>query len=504
MSSRSSVNQLRLDNFAPFPSDSASPLQSPFTDDSESGSDGRFHHRADRERRAADLQTRRAASRRHQRSLTVSPGRSHYDSEGDGRQQRLTPVRHRSDYGSAAVLRKPELPDFARRGRLRKTHSDPADIFMVDKFDRIQNLLESLDRPTASAYTSVRTSPTSPQSSDDMWATPRGSVVRLRRQTDREATPNGSDVISTDIEELKEAAQSIEALCRSTRSTDRRRKPPLPGGPAPHSAPPTASLTRRSGITTRVTGHPRGVMQFLPSVRTSDLLSKSAYETYMGNRARRSQMSQDAINDSLQDHTDVSAETTQDAHVVLRRKVSMPDRFYQQENPDEILLAYERSGLLQSATMGPQQESDLYRRRLSRFSSFNHSTEQHPRGVQRQLSQSDKSDADTLESSFSRFGKLLRSLRTSRQNSPDLEELVSPNGSTGSPMASPAALRTGDFSPNSGLIHKSNTWHLQTFAQVPNSLGSEFTSETPMTQADLLLWRKRSKGSLRKHEVRWT
>lgn len=47
-----------------------------------------------------------------------------------------------------------------------------------------------------------------------------------------------------------------------------------------------SAAARRSGITARAAGQPRGVIQFLPSVKKSEFMSKTAYETYLANKNR--------------------------------------------------------------------------------------------------------------------------------------------------------------------------------------------------------------------------
>jgi hypothetical protein len=135
-------------------------------------------------------------------------------------------------------------------------------------------------------------------------------------------TDTDTDVAVTDIEELKEAAQSIEVLAR--------RLPAVPANAATiivpfvpatsntylstvsgtttttapqNDAPCAADLPRPSprptGITTRLGAHPRGVMQFLPSVLKAQHAAAPAanmYDTYSASKARRAQtVESDAI-----------------------------------------------------------------------------------------------------------------------------------------------------------------------------------------------------------------
>lgn len=97
--------------------------------------------------------------------------------------------------------------------------------------------------------------------------------------------------MTTEIEELKDAAKSIQSLQRvlaypSQVSSDRggNRRLPLVDHAEPESSVfsdvDEPSLTtdttegRRSGISTRL-GHPRGVMQFIPSIRNDQFVPNS-------------------------------------------------------------------------------------------------------------------------------------------------------------------------------------------------------------------------------------
>lgn len=363
-----------------------------------------------------------------------------------------SPLQATSAAGNRIVQRKPDLPRFARSALLRKTCSEPTDLFVDEcdrnKVEKIQDILNSLDftkfhlinkkpKPTVappttspnrpltsplspsnsqSSYASGRSSPlvTPSQSPDETWATPRGSLfvppnhqnpdrpspaslaltrLILKGTQEAEHTRGGgeddSDFMSTDIEELREAAQTIEALSRRNRRRpnellleaskngsdnvpDLSATPIAPQMPlgqllttsasAQHLVADTAGLVttpvidssaknaeqsasnsslassstlpRRSGITTRLGGQPRGVMQFLPSVKSSDMLSKTAYESYLANKTRRAYQTQPASRNSAcssneSSTLDITSTSGLGATQLLRRKVSMPEQLYQ-------------------------------------------------------------------------------------------------------------------------------------------------------------------------------
>lgn len=644
---------------------------------------------------------RRKKKYRNRRSVTLSPA-AHFrrkwqeqmdksDSDSSGpllspvtdKAKRIISQRSISPFSPNIVKKKPELPSFARRPPLRKTASEPTDLF-IDACDRvkvehIQDILNSLNftkyrlvhnninnnnwatcnvtrnetlSPSASisSYVSGRSSPliTPSQSPDEIWETPRGSLLipstsRSAESGRRSSTTNSesSDFLGTDIEELRDAAQTIEALTRRSRrrptdlncsNADSRTVPtslttmtlattsvslsqnpptnnslaandalssandipvddelnlssillPINNGHLPAMSG-SATLPRRSGITARLGGQPRGVMQFLPSVKSSEFLSKTAYETYLANKSRK-QMSTDTISrsdsnydddtsisqysmngdlisptiaepeytsSSLTPHGRVSLPPTMPPSPALgydlqfhnlRRKVSMPDRLYQMghlflphsrhlDSVTSQLALDDSSCISKSSTSSSHPASNditvLVPPKSPRFSSFRGASTSASRNrkLTRQYSQQDKHLSDTegyivgpesplkgVDSlgSFSRFGRLLRSLRTSRQNSPELN-LLSPTSSD-SPLSSPGIPSEKSLASTSAMsriisnthanamkVVMSQSWH----GHVHDSGigGAVSDSDSSMLQADLMLWQKRSKGSLRRHEV---
>uniref|UniRef100_A0A1I7ZUV1 DH domain-containing protein n=1 Tax=Steinernema glaseri TaxID=37863 RepID=A0A1I7ZUV1_9BILA len=175
---------------------------------------------------------------------------------------------------------------FYRQSGLRKTSSEPS-------VERSQQLHVQAIRQLLDSFPIV---PVQSSSVHDVWATPRQSLV-----------PEGSsseELMSTDIEELREAAESIQSLQRVLKQSE----------PQEESGMSTSLLSQDStlgaeseseggsvgtkGITTHLGGHPRGVMQFLPSVNL---------DTYAWSKSRRSSAN------------DVS---------LFRRKTSMPETYH--------------------------------------------------------------------------------------------------------------------------------------------------------------------------------
>ncbi len=152
-------------------------------------------------------------------------------------------------------------------------------------------------------------------------------------------------------------------------------------------------------------------------------------------------------------------------------------------------------------------------KQVGRFASFAQGTNREPtnRKISRQISLHDKTlsgsdnsfhhpqlkGAESL-AGFSRFSRLLRSLRASRQNSPDENDALSP-ASSDSPLSSPGL---SEPTRPRGFVGLSRSWHGgRTLATNSAASGILSDSDSSFMQADLMVWRKRSKGSLRRHEV---
>ncbi|EJW75114.1 hypothetical protein WUBG_13979, partial [Wuchereria bancrofti] len=121
-------------------------------------------------------------------------------------------------------------------------------------------------------------------SAHEVWQPHRQNLVLKMDETESE-----DDIINTDIEELRDAAQSIQSLQRvlkvppestniNVEIVDRRTDCPVEGDSSSESL-------RQSGIASRLGGHPRGVIQFLPSAKQTEFFpTVDTYDTYNRNK----------------------------------------------------------------------------------------------------------------------------------------------------------------------------------------------------------------------------
>ncbi|KAK0417089.1 hypothetical protein QR680_012828 [Steinernema hermaphroditum] len=304
-----------------------------------------------------------------------------------------------------------------RHSALRKTSSEPS-------VERSQQLHVEAIRQLLDSFPIVRMMEQS-SSAHDVWATPRQSLVPLANGADS----SEEELMSTDIEELRDAAESIQSLQRVLKQSE---LPPTGSKGAEESTMSSSLISRDStigaeseseggsvsmkGITTNLGGHPRGVMQFLPSVNL---------DTCTWSKRRRS-----SANDAA----------------LFHRKTSMPEGYHLASFHNQVF-----------AIGGPQSEQSSPRTAISARPSTRRST----------LRPTDESELDVLHpkgvdsiAGVSRFSKLLKSLKSSRQNSPEAQW---------SPLLIPDAVAQHQLQQN-------------------------------LLQADMLLWKKRSRASLRRHQ----
>uniref|UniRef100_A0A1I7TMT2 DH domain-containing protein n=1 Tax=Caenorhabditis tropicalis TaxID=1561998 RepID=A0A1I7TMT2_9PELO len=177
----------------------------------------------------------------------------------------------------------------ASQQNLRKTNSEPnVDMPSID-VEALQKLLLSLPK----------------------FASTSRSRINHRHDSD-----SGGEM-TTEIEELKDAAKSIQSLQRvlaypSQTSSDRGGNRRLPTVDPVESciessvfsdvdesslATDTTEGGRRSGISTRL-GHPRGVMQFIPSIRNDQFVPTS--EIRRNSLSRKSSVPDGFMNNELQ------------------------------------------------------------------------------------------------------------------------------------------------------------------------------------------------------------
>uniref|UniRef100_A0A8R1U228 DH domain-containing protein n=1 Tax=Onchocerca volvulus TaxID=6282 RepID=A0A8R1U228_ONCVO len=300
-------------------------------------------------------------------------------------------------------------PRYEHKDSLRKTNSMPS-------FEEAQKAHVEAIRHLLDLF------PISPcnqsSSAHEVWQSHRQNVVPKMVESESE-----DDIINTDIEELRDAAQSIQSLQRvlkvppestniNDEMVDRRTNCPVEGDSSSESL-------RQSGIASRLGGHPRGVIQFLPSAKQTEFFpTLDTYNTYNKNKKM-------------------------DKKSLLRRKTSLPEIYDQVYNSSDIIR--------------PKAVNNAYKSGRWSFRSDIPNLQYSSKNAELM---EQKPTIDSIAGG-SRFSKLLKSLRSSRQNSPE---------------------------PQS-----SNSWNPMIYTSTSSS------SSNPLMQADLLLWNKRSRTSIRRH-----
>ncbi|VDN89347.1 unnamed protein product [Brugia pahangi] len=348
---------------------------------------------------------------RRRRSATVSPAagtrfRHHSKSRRRSEMNLISPKQ-------APSLRRPDGSHMSRRyedkDSLRKTNSMPSfEKTQQAHVEAIRQLLDLFPISPCNQSSSVH----------EVWQPHRQKLMPKMDETESE-----DDIINTDIEELRDAAQSIQSLQRvlkvppestniNVEMVDRRTDCPVEGDSSSESL-------RQSGIASRLGGHPRGVIQFLPSAKQTEFFpAMDTYDTYNKNK-------------------------TINKKSLLRRKTSLPEIYDQVCNS---------SGIIGPAAMNNTCKSGRW--------SFRSGTPNLQYSSKNAEIIEQKSPMDSL-TGVSRFSKLLKSLRSSRQNSPEPQT--------------------------------SNSWNPLIYTKTSSGLTN------PMMQADLLLWSKRSRASIRRH-----
>uniref|UniRef100_A0A1I7VT66 DH domain-containing protein n=1 Tax=Loa loa TaxID=7209 RepID=A0A1I7VT66_LOALO len=326
------------------------------------------------------------------RSATVSPA-------AGTRFRHHSKSRRRSEMNlmaqkQASLLRRPDgshvSPRYEHKDSLRKTNSMPSfEQTQQAHVDAIRQLLDLFPISPCNQSSSAH----------EVWQTHRQKLVPKMEESESE-----DDIINTDIEELRDAAQ-IEMV-------DRRSDCPVEGDSSSESL-------RQSGIASRLGGHPRGVIQFLPSAKQTEFFpTVDTYNTYNKNK-------------------------TVDKKSLLRRKTSLPEIYDQMCNSSDIIR--------------PKTVSNAYKSGRWSFRSDTPNLQYSSKNAEL-IEQ--KAPIDSL-TGVSRFSKLLKSLRSSRQNSPEPQT--------------------------------SNSWNPSVYTKTSSTITN------PMMQADLLLWSKRSRASIRRH-----
>ncbi|KAK5973854.1 Rho guanine nucleotide exchange factor osg-1, partial [Trichostrongylus colubriformis] len=257
------------------------------------------------------------------------------------------------------------------------------------------------------------------------------SIPKFTAGQPQDDSDSGGEDMSTEIEELRDAAKSIQSLQRVLKMPQHSSDRGVFSDADESSIAADSSVDGRvSGISTRL-GHPRGVMQFLPSMG-NDVFA-SAPHTYRGGRTSLPRKS--------------SAPESE--------FISLNDVLTNSEKPSCSISP--RGGSTRSA-IHPKIKTDEYDSSASKM------IRSRRRGVVDDLFSAslDGKNSESL-AGVSRFSKLLRSFR-SGQSSPERHPTIS--------------------------------WRSFGFSE---SAGEECRMEDSLLQADVLLWKKRSRASLRKH-----
>ncbi|GMS90580.1 hypothetical protein PENTCL1PPCAC_12755, partial [Pristionchus entomophagus] len=225
------------------------------------------HDADDDDSSSTDSERPYSVTRIPKRSATVSPStrslrhhprrRSACNLYGSGL---LPPVKHRppSARRSGTRERSAGRSVFPETTRLRKTNSEPSVEIGGQEFDidAIRQLLDSLPRLAQQAQRASHHRQLSPSSEEEELL---------------------EDVVYAGIEELRDAALSIKSLQRVLKNPQSQDARSDPSGCFSDDASTNADSTdgRMSGISTRLGSHPRGVMQFLPNIRTESTTEDS-------------------------------------------------------------------------------------------------------------------------------------------------------------------------------------------------------------------------------------
>ncbi|VDD95136.1 unnamed protein product [Enterobius vermicularis] len=344
------------------------------------------------------------------RSATVSPATRN-------RLRNNSKTRRRSDAnlfipirGSSQKISADKSPLCIAKANLRKTNSLPSvEQSQQAHVQAIRQLLDTFPLQVNNQSSSAH----------DVWTTPRQSVVPEPEESD-----SGEDLMNTDIEELREAAESIQSLQRVLKIPSELPQAPIPESDASERTSGTETITdllQRSGIAPRAGAHPRGVIQFLPSVKPAQLMP--ALGDYPWDKSKR-------INEPDK------------KLAIMRRKTSVPETY----------MSYSQNAFGNDKVTGSRKMSSSSTRRIrssDETEMYNRKNSDVPKSV------------DSL-AGVSRFSKLLRSLRSSRQSSPEPQTSMS-------------------WKP---LVLNEKSQHQR---------------QQPIYQADLLLWKRRSRASLRRH-----
>ncbi|MCP9259467.1 Pao retrotransposon peptidase family protein [Dirofilaria immitis] len=239
-------------------------------DESDSLSDDSNYHKPLRRRRSATVSPAAGTRFRHH-------SKSRRRSEMNLILHKQTPSLRRAD-GSHISAR------YEHKDSLRKTNSMPS--FEQAQKAHVEAIRQLLDlfpiSPCNQSSSAQEVNALIPK----VWQPRRQNLVPKMVESESE-----DDIINTDIEELRDAAQSIQSLQRvlkvppesmninKVEMVDRRNNCPVEGDSSSESL-------RQSGIASRLGGHPRGVIQFLSSAKQTKFFpTLDTYNTFSKNKA---------------------------------------------------------------------------------------------------------------------------------------------------------------------------------------------------------------------------
>uniref|UniRef100_A0AC35TRW8 DH domain-containing protein n=1 Tax=Rhabditophanes sp. KR3021 TaxID=114890 RepID=A0AC35TRW8_9BILA len=347
-------------------------------------------------------------------------------------------------------------------GRLRKTNSEPnVEHGDDDKMNMIRQLLNSLAIPSLKHHSS---------SAYDIWKTPRESLV-----PDEYVSMTEDEFVSTQIEELKDAAQSIQSLQRclkipNSRSTDLANS--LANIDANLSNEENSEIKKfvqdqmstLSPITTHFGVHPRGVMQYLPSVRANQF--SPLMDTYRFNRAGAKLSLDSTVSSSFEPYENDRS-----------YGYTFSGRDYG-KNEDSISLNNSSMAMNNVKIIRTNEEGEMFQ---STHTDGGDSIE------------SDKG-ANSI-ASVSRFSKLINSFKSSehfnKESTADYDDWSNDSRRT----SNATNYETGSVGPTSYPVNYSNTLKPVSAKQYPPP-----NLDQTLLQADMILWKKRSRASLRRHQ----
>uniref|UniRef100_A0A0K0F6Y7 Rho guanine nucleotide exchange factor 17 (inferred by orthology to a human protein) n=1 Tax=Strongyloides venezuelensis TaxID=75913 RepID=A0A0K0F6Y7_STRVS len=395
------------------------------------------------------------------------------------------------------------------KSNLRKTNSEPnVEQVQNNQINLIKNLLDTLSIPI------IRHQSTS---AHDIWMTPRQSLV-----PDDYMSVTEDEYINTEIKELREAAESIQSLQRSlklpiSRTSDisLENSETFDDGVLGDSSKKfykdnSLNLpTSTTSITTTHFGlHPRGVMQFLPSVKPNSLSPRM--DTYRFNRnGAKFSIDSSSTDTSSNNGTNSRSNSNNMLTPDSRTQSIISDGFIKFEN-DSISYNYTPKDLTEnnsSISLPSFKNNEEFYYNSSNIKIYRTNEEgemfQSTHTECGELYDSDKG-ANSI-ASVSRFSDLLKSFKNKdllKDETLD-DEINEDWDKSSTKFSNTSSYDISSLLPplNKISMYGSQTLH-PNLLQLPTINNSHSTPKLDQTllQADKILWKKRSRASLRRHQ----